>query len=122
MFRLEVESDFAAAHQLRAYQGKCENLHGHNWRVKLAVVGGKLDPVGMLVDFGILKEILNDYLSRLDHGFLNDQPPFDKINPTSENLARVLAEAIAGQLPDKVKVEAVTVWESEKCCATYNQL
>lgn len=119
MFILEIEEDFSAAHQLRGYQGKCENLHGHNWRVKLAVSGTDLLPTGMLVDFGDLKKILRAQLSSLDHRFLNELPPFTKINPTSELIAKFLAKQIAPQLPPNVKLHRVTVWESEKCRATF---
>ncbi len=120
MYYLQVESDFASAHQLREYQGKCENLHGHNWRVLLKVKSRQLDASGMALDFGILKKILKECLERLDHKFLNETPPFDKVNPTSENLARHLFEEIGALLPGSVAVHELTVWESEKCAATYN--
>ena len=120
MYYLQVEDDFASAHQLREYQGKCENLHGHNWRVLVRVKGEKLDTCGMLLDFGVLKKILKELLDSLDHRFLNDTPPFDTINPTSENLARYLFEQLGLLLPAGVAVHDVTVWESEKCAAMYN--
>ncbi|MCC8190606.1 MAG: 6-carboxytetrahydropterin synthase QueD [Planctomycetes bacterium] len=120
MIYLQVESDFASAHQLREYRGKCENLHGHNWRVKVVVKGSRLDPCGMLLDFGDLKRLVNACLERLDHRFLNETPPFDTVNPTSENIARYLFTEIGKVLPDGVAVHAVTVWESEKCAATYD--
>lgn len=119
MYYLQVEDDFASAHQLRNYKGKCENLHGHNWRVLARVKGGRLDAAGMLVDFGILKRLLKDCLDRLDHRFLNETPPFDGVNPTSENLARHIAGDLADKLPEGVSVHEVVVWESEKCAAAY---
>ncbi|MBN2712735.1 MAG: 6-carboxytetrahydropterin synthase QueD [Planctomycetes bacterium] len=119
MYRLEVESHFAAAHQLQYYKGKCEKLHGHNWRVRITVEGEELDKIGLLVDFGDLKKMINETTEKLDHGFLNELPPFNEINPTSENLARFIAEDIEKKLPGHVSVAAVTVWESEKCSATY---
>jgi len=119
LYILEVEDSFSAAHQLREYRGKCENLHGHNWRVRLTVSGAELDRCGMLVDFGDLKRWLREALARYDHVFLNEVAPFEKINPTSENLARELAAELSGKLPGGVLVEAVTVWESERCRATY---
>ncbi len=119
MFELNVESDFSAAHQLRAYRGKCEKLHGHNWRVKLRVAGEDLGDEGMLVDFKELNAWLKRALERLDHAFLNDVPPFDTINPTSENLARYIAESVGANLPPAVRVAQVTVWESDRCSATY---
>ncbi len=119
MYTLEVEGEFAAAHQLREYSGKCERLHGHNWRVRLAVEAEELPATGMLVDFGELKRLLGTCLERYDHGFLNETPPFDRLNPTSERLARAIAEAAAESLPPPARVSAVTVWESDRCSATY---
>lgn len=119
MYTLSVESDFSAAHQLREYKGKCENLHGHNWRVCLNVEGAKLNAIGLLIDFGDLKAILGDCLRQLDHTNLNILSPFDVENPTSENLARWISETVAARLPDAVRVAGVTVWESDKCSATY---
>lgn len=120
MYYLQVEDDFASAHQLREYKGKCENLHGHNWRVLAKVKGRELGAAGMLVDFGILKKLLKDCLSLLDHRFLNELPPFDVINPTSENLARHIFLELGKGLPEGVSVHEITVWESEKCAATYD--
>lgn len=119
MYYLRVEDDFASAHQLREYKGKCENLHGHNWRVLVRVKGERLDTTGMLMDFGDLKKLLKKVLDSLDHKFLNETPPFDTINPTSENIAAFLYEAMARELPETVCVHDVTVWESEKCAAIY---
>lgn len=119
MYSLEVQGEFAAAHQLREYAGKCERLHGHNWRVRLRVEAEELPASGMLVDFGELKRILADCLEMFDHGYLNEIPPFDTVNPTSERLARVIAETAAESLPPHARVGAVTVWESDRCSATY---
>lgn len=119
MYLLEVEGEFSAAHQLRGYQGKCEQLHGHNWRVRVALAGKQLDECGMLIDFGEVKAFLAETLDALDHRFLNEQPPFDRDNPTSERIARLIAEDMAAKVPDHVRVEAATVWESERCRATY---
>lgn len=119
MYELNVESQFSAAHNLRDYKGKCENLHGHNWKVRISVVAAELNPQGMALDFTVLKHNLDEVLSYLDHKYLNDVSPFDGINPTTENLARWISEKIAETLPEKVYVKAVTVWESEKCSATY---
>ncbi len=120
MYYLQVEEEFASAHQLRGYKGRCENLHGHNWRVLLKVKGPKLDALGMLVDFGDLKRILREILSGLDHIFLNELPPFDRVNPTSENLAAFLFETLGARLPDGVSMHEVTVWESARSAATYD--
>lgn len=121
MFRLQVEDSFASAHQLREYRGKCENLHGHNWRVRARVKGERLDPCGMLMDFGILKKTLHDLLERLDHRFLNEVEPFAAVNPTSENIAAFLFRELSRLLPAGVSVHDITVWESEKCAATYGE-
>ena len=119
MYFLQVEDDFAAAHQLREYKGKCENLHGHNWRVKVIVKGQQLGRSGMLIDFGDLKRLLKQCLDALDHRFLNEIAPFDAINPTSELIAKYLFEQIGEKLPEAVAVHEVKVWESEKCAASY---
>ncbi len=121
MHYLQVEGDFASAHQLRGYRGKCENLHGHNWRVLIRVRGEELDALGMLMDFGDLKKLLKQGMDCLDHKFLNETPPFDAVNPTSENIARHLYEELAKRLPPGVAMHDVTVWESEKCAATYSR-
>lgn len=120
MFYLQVEDDFASAHQLRGYKGKCENLHGHNWRVMVRVKGEALGSLGMLMDFGDLKKLLKKSMDRLDHKFLNETAPFDTINPTSENIAKHLYEELGKGLPSGVGVHDVTVWESEKCAAVYS--
>ena len=120
MYYLQVEDDFASAHQLREYRGKCENLHGHNWRVRVKVKGPRLDKTGMLIDFGILKKLVKELMDGLDHKFLNETPPFDVINPTSENLARHLFGEMARLLPEGVVPHEITVWESEKSAAVYD--
>lgn len=119
MYYLQTEDHFSSAHQLREYRGKCENLHGHNWRVLVRVRGARLDATGMLLDFGDLKNIVHDVLEGLDHTFLNDTPPFDRINPTAENLACYIFTEVESMLPKGVYADRVMVWESEKSCAIY---
>ncbi|MFO7957572.1 MAG: 6-carboxytetrahydropterin synthase QueD [Candidatus Brocadiia bacterium] len=119
MYELTIEGDFAAAHNLREYQGECENLHGHNWRVQVQVAANELDRMGMVVDFRDLKAALKEVLSRLDHKYLNEVPPFDRWNPTTENLCRFVAENLAPKLPENVSVRHVRCWESERCSACY---
>jgi len=116
-YEISVEKYFSAAHALREYKGKCERLHGHNWRVLVVVGGQKLDGIGMLMDFSELKKILEGSLSNLDHSFLNESDPFDKINPTAENIAEYILNKIKNQLPSGVLVRKVCVWESEASCA-----
>ncbi len=119
MYRITVCDYFSSAHQLRGYKGKCENLHGHNWKIEIEVQGTELDNVGMLIDFKIIKELLKDSLAHLDHKMLNDIPPFDKINPSSELLAKYLFEKISVILPVSIRLSHVSVWESENSKATY---
>jgi 6-pyruvoyltetrahydropterin/6-carboxytetrahydropterin synthase len=118
-YELFVQTEFSAAHNLREYRGKCERLHGHNWRVDLRLAGDTLNAEGMLLDFVEAKRILGEVLDPFDHAYLNELAPFDRLNPSSENLARVIAEGVAARLPSHVRVAAVTTWESERCGATY---
>jgi len=119
MYELHVNSRFAAAHNLRGYKGACERLHGHNWRVEAVLTAGKLDEMGMVADFRDLKKALGEILDDYDHRYLNELPQFEKANPTTENIARFIAESLAGKLPDGVTVRSIAVWESENCCARY---
>lgn len=121
MYIIEIEDFFSAAHQLRGYHGKCENLHGHNWRVRVSVRGTELLPTGMLMDFGDLKKTVKEVLAALDHRFLNEREPFVAENPTTERIARYIYESVAARLPGNVRMDAVTAWESEKSRATYRE-
>ncbi|OGW73034.1 MAG: 6-carboxytetrahydropterin synthase QueD, partial [Nitrospirae bacterium RIFOXYC2_FULL_44_7] len=94
MFELMVDTTFAAAHQLRGYKGKCEQLHGHNWKVQVHVVAEKLNDVDMAMDFHDLKELLNEVVAPLDHSFLNDIFPFTEKNPSSENIAKWIYDSL----------------------------
>ena len=115
-----VESKFAAAHQLRGYKGKCEKLHGHNWRVTIAVTAERLDEVGLAIDFHELKDSLREVLDQLEHTFLNEIFPFTQINPSSENLAKWIYDNMAKKIDDdNVEVASVTVWESDTASASY---
>jgi len=116
VYKIKVESSFSSAHNLRGYKGKCEELHGHNWKVDVCVASGKLDKAGMVMDFTCLKSKLGKILEVMDHKYLNELPYFKKVNPTSENIAKY----IYGRLKvTGIKPAAVTVWESEKARATY---
>jgi len=116
VYSVKVEGDFSAAHNLRGYKGKCEALHGHNWKVEAAVSGEALDKNGLLLDFHFLKARLNKALEKLDHKYLNKIPYFKKVNPTSENIARYLFDSLKPEIPG---LAAVAVWESEYSVATY---
>jgi len=122
MFELKIVSQFAAAHQLREYQGGCENLHGHNWKIEVFVRGEELGPDGLLIDFRLIKAATQKVLDTLDHTFLNELEPFREINPSSENIARYVFESLGRELPgDKVKVSRVSAWESDTACASYGE-
>ncbi|MCL5885176.1 MAG: 6-carboxytetrahydropterin synthase QueD [Deltaproteobacteria bacterium] len=120
-YALTVRSSFAAAHRLREYEGNCERLHGHNWLVEVTVESRELGPLGMAVDFRAIKAALHEVLARLDHGYLNDVPPFDAQNPTSENIARFISEEMEKRIPPPPRVSRVTVWESEDARAEYSR-
>ncbi len=120
MYELMIESKFAAAHQLRGYRGKCERLHGHNWRVTMAVTAERLNEQGLAVDFQDLKKYLREVLDQLEHTFLNDIFPFTQINPSSENLAKWIYDTMAKKINDEnLEVSSVTVWESDTASASY---
>ena len=121
MYEIEVRAAFEAAHFIDGYEGKCARLHGHNWEVVAVVRGEKLDALGMLIDFKILKAELKKVLGEFDHRFLNDLEAFTTENPTAENIARkifqrlVLSEIFNGS----VKLHGVRVHESPNSCVTY---
>ena len=118
MYSVKVELFFSSAHNLRGYKGKCEDLHGHNWKVELVASSERLAKTGMLLDFKYMKTCLNQVLDKLDHKYLNNTPYFKKINPTSENIARY----IYGALKSKIKsIKSVTVWENHSSSATYEE-
>lgn len=119
MYRLKITDWFSAGHQLKGYQGECEELHGHNFKVELIVAGRKLNSIGLLVDFKELKKLLSQVLEELDHKVLNHLPSFRKSNPSSENIARYISEKISSRLPKGVKLIEVWVWESESAGASY---
>ena len=120
MHSVTVESGFSAAHNLRNYKGKCEKLHGHNYRIRLTVEGRALDKSGMLVDFVEMKSILKKILSKYDHGYLNEITPFDKTNPTAENIAEHIYKEVKTRTAGlNVRPRSVAVWETEKNCAEY---
>ncbi len=124
MFEVCVEETFAAGHALRNYRGKCENVHGHNYRVRISIEGETLDQAGLLVDFVELKAIMRAIIERLDHQFLNDVEPFDKLNPSAENMARYFYQEMAkgldgGVRTNLVRVSEVKIWETDTATATY---
>ena len=119
MYELKIISRFAAAHYLRNFKGRCESLHGHNWRVEVQVQGDTLGPADILFDFGELKIITRQVLDELDHCHLNELPAFSQQNPSSEMLARHIYKEIEPLLPSNVHITRVSVWESEDSRASY---
>jgi len=121
MYEVMIEEEFSAAHALRGYRGKCENLHGHNWKVEVYVRGEQLDQVGMLVDFKDIKAATRRVMKYLDHQNLNELKPFDvEINPSSELLAGFILHKVSDEISDeRVRVYKVRVWETPSTCATY---
>jgi 6-pyruvoyltetrahydropterin/6-carboxytetrahydropterin synthase len=120
MYEISVEQEFEAAHYLRGYRGKCENMHGHHFRVVARLRAKKLDGIGIAYDFTILRDQLGQLLARFDHTCLNDVAPFDQINPTSENIASTVFGEIKAVLKGGgVSLSNVQVWESPRSCVTY---
>jgi 6-pyruvoyltetrahydropterin/6-carboxytetrahydropterin synthase len=122
MYEVSIDDTFAAAHNLRDYYGKCEDLHGHNFKVRVTMAGEKLDATGLLFDFVHLKQVIQGVIRSLDHKYLNELPPFDKLNPSAENLARHICDEASRQLhnaPNGAGISSVTVWETEGSAATY---
>ncbi|MCX5710093.1 MAG: 6-carboxytetrahydropterin synthase QueD [Candidatus Omnitrophica bacterium] len=118
MYSVRVEAGFSSAHNLREYKGKCEDLHGHNWRVELVAQGKTLDKAGMLIDFKYMKAELSRLLETLDHKYLNKLAYFKKVNPTSENIAAFVYR----RLKSKIRgLKSVTVWENNTSAATYEE-
>lgn len=119
MFEVSVTMNFSAAHNLRGYRGKCEALHGHNWKVEATLSAEVLDKIGMAQDFTDIRRRLKKILSGLDHKHLNALPFFKKINPTSENIAKFIFEKMKTLDSARVKVACVKIWETETSCAVY---
>ena len=118
-YEIIVESDFSAAHRLRAYKGKCENLHGHNWRVQAVFTKSNLNKIGLVLDFNKAKRLLEKILKELDHKELNKINFFKKNNPTSELIAKFIFERLKKLIKNEVNLEKVSVWETPTSCASY---
>ncbi|HHO69112.1 MAG TPA: 6-carboxytetrahydropterin synthase QueD [Gammaproteobacteria bacterium] len=119
-YTLKIVTDFASAHTLRGYPGACARMHGHNWKVEVEVVARELDDIGMGVDFKVIKQATREVAERLDHRYLNELEPFTDINPTAENIAAYFYRALSDTLNNqRVRVQAVTLWETERACARY---
>src|SRR5438270_4972253 len=121
MYEVTVEDSFAAGHYLRDYKGKCENPHGHNYKVRVTLTGGEIDKAGLLLDFKDLKEVMKHVIDRLDHQMLNDNEPFVELNPSAENLAKYFYDQANTRLRSvtngRVAVKDVTIWEPDTTTA-----
>jgi 6-pyruvoyltetrahydropterin/6-carboxytetrahydropterin synthase len=120
MYRINVRRHFDAAHALRGYQGKCENLHGHRYEVVVGIERHELDDTGLAYDFTLLKRELDAILERYDHHNLNETPPFDEINPSAENIAHTIYQELKERLPEP-GLKYVEAWESPDAWATYSE-
>ena len=120
MYELKVVTKFAAAHQLTMVGAKCENMHGHNWKVEVCVTGEKVDKGGVVMDFGVIKKHVREIMSQLDHKYLNELEFFQQSPPSSENIASFVANELQQRIDHpSVKVSRVTAWESDDASATY---
>jgi 6-pyruvoyltetrahydropterin/6-carboxytetrahydropterin synthase len=122
MFEVSVDETFSAGHALRGYKGKCENPHGHNYKVRVTLEGPQLDPAGLLYDFVHLKQVLHGVIAGMDHKYLNDQAPFDLINPSAENIAKYVYDESSQQMravENAPRIASITVWETDTSSATY---
>lgn len=120
MYELTVELSFSSAHSLRGYEGACENLHGHNWKVEVTVESAGLDNLGMVMDFKRIKSEAKKVIDALDHRFLNEVPPFETVNPTAENIAAHIYSGVGASLNGGgIRVSRVKVWESDTSAASY---
>jgi 6-pyruvoyltetrahydropterin/6-carboxytetrahydropterin synthase len=114
MFYLSVELNISSAHYLRDFNGACQRMHGHNWKIRVVVKAEELDDTGMAVDFKDLRDISEKVIMKYDHQNLNELPPFDKINPTAELMSRYFYQEIAKELPTHVSMSKISIWETEK--------
>jgi 6-pyruvoyltetrahydropterin/6-carboxytetrahydropterin synthase len=123
MYEVTVEADFSSGHYLRNYKGKCENPHGHNYKVRVTLAGIELDEAGLLLDFKQLKQVLKPVIDRIDHQMLNDIEPFTTLNPSAENIAKYLYDETNRHLAritvGRVRVKDCTIWETDTTTATY---
>jgi len=123
MYEVTVEADFSSGHYLRNYHGKCENPHGHNYKVRMTLAGAALDESGLLLDFRQLKQVLRPVIDRIDHQMLNDLEPFTMLNPSAENIAKYFYDQAKQQLDGmtlgRVRVKECTIWETDTTTATY---
>src|SRR5580658_116084 len=123
MYEVTVEAGFSSGHYLRNYHGKCENPHGHNYKVQVTLAGKDLDNAGLLLDFKLLKQVMRPVIDRIDHQMLNDLEPFITMNPSAENIAKYFYDQtnreLAGMTAGRVRVKDCTIWETDTTTSTY---
>jgi 6-pyruvoyltetrahydropterin/6-carboxytetrahydropterin synthase len=123
MYEVTVEAGFSSGHYLRNYRGKCENPHGHNYKVRVTLIGRELDSTGLLLDFKLLKTVMRPVIERIDHQMLNDIEPWTELNPSAENIACYFYQQTSVQLLEmtagRVRVKDCTIWETDSTTATY---
>ena len=119
MYRLSSQKMISAAHVLRDYDGPCSRMHGHNWNVKIDVLSNQLDKVGFCLDFKDLDDILWKVIGPFDHNNFNDFAPFDKLNPTAENIARYFFDELKKLLPQNIRLEKISIWETDTYLVEY---
>ena len=120
MFELMIKRSISAAHRLKEYGGKCEELHGHNWRIDVFIKAAELDETGLALDFRIMKQKTDEVLKELDHTYLNELPCFEGDNPSSERIAQYIFRRLSKLLDDgRARVSKVTAWESDTACASF---
>ena len=121
MYEVMIKTEFASAHNLRNYKGACEALHGHNWKVDITVETDQLDEIGLALDFNLLKEKTNRIIGELDHIYINEHPAFKEKNPSSENIAKYIYDKLKADLDSGVRMQKVTIWETDDAAASYRE-
>ena len=121
MYKLTSLSSLSAAHYLRDYKGTCQRIHGHNWKIEITIESDRMNGLGMVMDFKEIKELTWQAVGRFDHQVFNDIAPFDKLNPTAENISKHFYQEIAKLLPEGIKLSNVKLWETEKYCIEYSE-
>ena len=121
MYKIFIETRFSAAHRINGYEGKCGRLHGHTWKVRVQVQTNRINEIGLSIDFKELRRISELVLEDLDHQLINEISPFDHENPTAENLAKYIYREVSGRLPGDIRIDEITVWESENYAVIYSE-
>lgn len=121
MYKIAVKTHFDSAHLIRNHNGRCRNLHGHRWDMEVVFSGGELDEMGMIIDFKDIKKILKEITDKYDHHNLNEIPPFDVINPTAENLSRIIFQEIKKRTPEAIDLTEVKIWESPDAWVSFSE-